>query len=70
MTSSKDSLENRFLFVGNYLCLDFINTEMVEAGQPVDRLTSFDNLVAWLAQSRTLNGFQAEGILEELAKQP
>ena len=52
MTSSKDPPENRFLFVGNYLCLDFINTEMVEAGQPVDRLKSFDSLVAWLAQSR------------------
>jgi predicted RNA-binding Zn ribbon-like protein len=63
MTSSKDSFENRFLFVGNYLCLDFINTEMVEAVQPVDRLTGFDNLVAWLAQSRTLDGKQAEAIL-------
>ena len=63
MTSSKNSLENRFLFVGNYLCLDFINTEMVVAGQPVDRLSSFDNLVAWLVQALTLDGKQAEEIL-------
>ncbi len=63
MASSKDPLENRFLFVGNYLCLDFINTEMVVAGQPVDRLSSFDSLVAWLVQSQTLDGPQAEEIL-------
>ena len=63
MTSSKDLPENRFLFVGNYLCLDFINTEMVEAGQPVDRLNSFDSLVAWLVQSETLDEKQAEEIL-------
>jgi predicted RNA-binding Zn ribbon-like protein len=63
MTSSKDPFENRFLFVGNYLCLDFINTEMVQAGQPVDRLSNFHNLVAWLVQSQTLEGKQAEAIL-------
>ena len=63
MTSSKDPTENRFLFVGNYLCLDFINTEMVEAGQPVDRLNSFDSLVAWLVQSETVDEKQAEEIL-------
>ncbi len=63
MTSSKDPTENRFLFVGNYLCLDFINTEIVEAGQPVDRLNSFDSLVAWLVQSETVDEKQAEEIL-------
>jgi predicted RNA-binding Zn ribbon-like protein len=63
MTSSKDLPENRFLFVGNYLCLDFINTEMAEAGRPGDRLNSFDSLVAWLAQSQTLDQKQAEEIL-------
>ena len=63
MAPSKDPLEKRFLFVGNYLCLDFVNTEMVQAGQPVDLLSSFENLVAWLAQSQTLDGKQAEEIL-------
>ena len=63
MTSSKDPPENRFLFVGNYLCLDFINTEMTEAGQHVDRLNSFDSLVAWLVQSETMDEKQAEEML-------
>ena len=70
MTSSKNSLENRFLFVGNYLCLDFINTEMVVAGQPVDRLSSFDNLVAWLLQAQTLDGKQAKEILGNWKSRP
>lgn len=63
MVPSKAPLENRFLFVGNYLCLDFINTEMVEGGQPVDRLSGFGSLVAWLVQSQTLGERQAEEIL-------
>lgn len=63
MARSKDPLEKRFLFVGNYLCLDFINTEMVVGGQPVDPLSGFHNLVAWLVQSQILHGQQAEDIL-------
>ena len=64
MAASKVPLGNRFLFVGNYLCLDFINTEMVIGGQPTDCLSGFASLVAWLVQSRTLNGQQAEEILK------
>jgi len=64
VAASKAPLENRFLFVGNYLCLDFINTEMVVGGQPTDCLSGFDSLMAWLVQSRTLNAQQAEHILK------
>jgi predicted RNA-binding Zn ribbon-like protein len=63
MALSMDLLGKRFLFVGNYLCLDFINTEMVEAGQPVDRLSDFASLVTWLVRSRTLGGQQADDVL-------
>jgi predicted RNA-binding Zn ribbon-like protein len=63
MAPSKAPLENRFFFIGNYLCLDFINTEMVMGGQPVDRLSGFGDLVAWLVQSQTLDGKQAEEFL-------
>src|SRR5262245_48242113 len=60
---SKDKLEHQFLFVGNHLCLDFINTEMVVGGQPVDRLVNFDSLVAWLLQSGTLEERHVQDIL-------
>jgi len=63
MAPSKDPLERRFLFVGNYPCLDFVNTELVEAGQLVDWLSGFDSLVAWLVQARTLDRHQADDIL-------
>jgi len=63
MIPLKDPFESDFLFVGNYLCLDFINTELLDAGQPVDLLSSFDSLVTWLVQSQTLDRRQAEEIL-------
>jgi predicted RNA-binding Zn ribbon-like protein len=37
-----------FLFVGNQVCLDFINTQFVLNGSPVDLLATFSDLVAWL----------------------
>ena len=43
-----------FLFVGNQLCLDFINTDLVLNGQPTDLLSSFQELVAWLVQAGLL----------------
>jgi predicted RNA-binding Zn ribbon-like protein len=63
MGRSTQSPGKRFFFVGNYLCLDFINTEIKVAGHPVDLLNGFDDLVAWLVQSQTLNGQQADTIL-------
>ena len=39
-----------FLFVANQLCLDFINTQFVLNGQPVDLLATFSDLVTWLVQ--------------------
>jgi predicted RNA-binding Zn ribbon-like protein len=51
-----------FLFVGNQLCLDFINTDLVLNGQPTDLLSSFQELVAWLVQAGLLT--------EEEAKNP
>jgi len=37
-----------FLFVGNRLCLDFINTEPQERGRPIDLLQTFGDLLRWL----------------------
>jgi predicted RNA-binding Zn ribbon-like protein len=43
-----------FLFVGNHPCLDFINTQIVLEGQPVDLLASFSDLIRWLVQAQLL----------------
>jgi predicted RNA-binding Zn ribbon-like protein len=43
-----------FLFVGNYLALDFLNTRPVQNGEPMELLSDFSALLRW---------FQAAGLL-------
>ncbi|MEW6544599.1 MAG: CGNR zinc finger domain-containing protein [Nitrospirota bacterium] len=47
-----------FLFVGNHLCLDFINTEMIVRGQRTNLLEEWTDLIAWLVRAKILS--QAE----------
>lgn len=46
-----DTTETPFLFVGNRLCLDFINTEIIAEGQRKDLIHNFDALKAWLQEA-------------------
>jgi predicted RNA-binding Zn ribbon-like protein len=43
-----------FFFVGNHVCLDFINTKLVVNERPVDLLARFSDLVTWLGQAHLL----------------
>lgn len=43
-----------FLFVGNHLCLDFINTEMIVRGQRTDLLREWPDLIGWLVRAKLL----------------
>jgi Putative stress-induced transcription regulator len=43
-----------FLFVGNHLALDFLNTRPVQDGEPRELLSDFEALLRW---------FQAAGLL-------
>lgn len=56
--------ESRFHFVGERLCLDFVNTEAMAEGHRVDLLASFDELVEWCAAARAISAVQAR----EMAK--
>lgn len=38
---------SRFLFLGGRLCLDFVNTEIVLRGEPLDLLPDFKQWMAW-----------------------
>ncbi len=58
--------EQKFLFVGNHLCLDFINTQMIVRGEPIDGLEGFDDLVSWFVQARLLSRSQADKVGAEL----
>jgi len=48
----KNEKIGNFYFVGHYLCLDFINTLAADAGQPVELLATFGDLIAWAAAAK------------------
>lgn len=50
----------RFHFVGDELCLDFINTEAVEQDDRVDLLRDFDDLMAWYTEAGIVDAAQAK----------
>jgi len=58
-----------FLFVGNQRCLDFINTQFVLNGRPVDLLATFSDLVTWLVQVDLLSGEEGKKIERQWGKQ-
>jgi predicted RNA-binding Zn ribbon-like protein len=51
-----------FYFVGNLPCLDFVNTEIVVRGEPVDLLTGFTDFVRWLQAAKLLTPAQARAV--------
>src|SRR5262245_19323145 len=46
--------EQPFYFVGNLLCLDFVNTEIIARGAPVDLLGGFGDYIRWLRDANQL----------------
>ncbi|HEY1390478.1 MAG TPA: ABATE domain-containing protein [Ktedonobacterales bacterium] len=44
-----------FLFVGNDDCLDFLNTLIVDRGQPTDLIQTFDDFLRWLIAAKMLD---------------
>jgi len=56
----------KFLFVGNHPCLDFINTQMIVNGKPTDVLERFEDLISWLMQARLLSPSQVGIVKAEL----
>jgi len=57
----------KFLFVGNHPCLDFINTQMIVKGEPADLLGGFEDLISWLLQARVFAKTQADVVRAELS---
>jgi predicted RNA-binding Zn ribbon-like protein len=55
-------MQAAFQVVGERLCLDFVNTEIVADGNRVDLLGGFDRLVAWCAATQAISSRQAEAI--------
>lgn len=55
----------KFLFIGNNLCLDFINTEKRREGALLDLLPDFEYLIAWLLEAKVLDPAGAEKALQQ-----
>ena len=52
---------SKFIFIGNYLCLDFLNTKVAEKGKSIDLLSNFSDLAEWLFEAKVVDaGGKAE----------
>jgi predicted RNA-binding Zn ribbon-like protein len=63
--ASSSSAEPRFVWVGERLCLDFVNTEIVDAGDRVDLLETFGDLVRWCAAAHVLTPTEARTVARQ-----
>jgi predicted RNA-binding Zn ribbon-like protein len=58
-TVRKSDWRSGFLFVGNHLALDFLNTRPVQDGGPVELLPDFGALLRWVQAAEMLAPFEA-----------
>jgi len=63
-------VQGRFLFVGERLCLDFVNTRVVVHNQLVDLLQGFPDWVEWSLEAKFLNPSQARQALRRWKRSP
>ncbi len=61
---------SRFLFLGNRLWLDFLNTHIKQDGEWVDLLDRFADLVHWLVEARVLDDIEAQEALRRWPNSP
>lgn len=54
-----------FVFIGENLALDYVNTQRVRDNQIVDQIEDYATLVSWLAQAHVLNPAQAKAALKQ-----
>src|SRR5215469_4757686 len=64
----KSDWKGGFLFLGNQLALDFLNTCPVQNGEPVELLSDFDALLRWF-QAADLLGAREVASLRELSRE-
>ena len=68
MTTGQARLRQPFLFVGNHLCLDFINTQMIVQSNPTDLLGGCEDLVTWLVQASVMDKVQAALVMTHMTQ--
>jgi len=60
LMAKPDVPDKAFHFVGGYLFLDFINTQIAVDGQPVNLLEDFDDLIDWSEKAGIIDSSQAK----------
>lgn len=63
-TKQRSDWRDGFLFLGNNLALDFLNTRPVQKGQPTELLPDFGALLRWFQAADQLSSHEAAGLLE------
>src|SRR5437016_14040966 len=54
-----------FLFVGNHLALDFLNTRPVQNGGPMELLSDFSALLRWFQAAELLSSREVKGLWQQ-----
>ena len=62
---SNSDWKEGFLFVGNQLALDFVNTRPVQNGEPLELLPDFHALVRWFQAAGLLTAREAANLQEQ-----
>jgi len=57
-----------FLFVGNHLALDFLNTRPVQNGEPLELLPDFSAILRWFQAAKLLNARKVAKLLQGWGK--
>ena len=60
--ASRSDWKDGFLFVGNELVLDFVNTRPVQDGDPLELLKDFGAVLRWFQAADLLNSEQAASL--------
>ncbi len=68
--STRATSQYRFVFVGERLWLDFVNTDDVQRGVRTDILQDFDALVQWLQAAAVVDAERATGMRRRAQQQP
>jgi predicted RNA-binding Zn ribbon-like protein len=64
-TGRQSDRKDGFLFLGNQLTLDFVNTRPVQNGQPIELLPNFVTLLRWFQAAGLLNSGQVAALRQE-----
>ena len=68
--SARARAQSPFVFIGERLWLDFVNTEDTSRGARIDALVEFDEFVGWLQTATVLDAERAAAIRRRALQQP